>query len=183
MTSRRTTITATIGVIALVVALVFIIRGCGAGDKSTVADSVLTTEESAHKILTEPAVFDGRTLDEYAEAIQNNATSFTVEDNSLMIVGVEAALNRICQELEQLNAGDDAADAWNVLTEAANETWSPSMKIIVPYLNTVAHLTPEQSQRVAKISETITHADNLVAEIEKNLLHGRSTGLKLAPQQ
>lgn len=179
MSYRSIKIIATAGVVALAVALIFFIRGCGNGDKSH-SDTVLTPEQSAHRILQEPAVFDERSLAEYAENISSNR-SFSVEDVSLMIVAAEATLNKFGQELEYLAGNEDAADSWETLTEEARQTWPSDFITIITFLQNSAPLNNEQVPRMQALYESAQRYQSIIDDIEKKQLKGKSTGLRIIP--
>lgn len=179
MSSRSIKIIATAGIVALAVALIFFIRGCGKGEKSS-TDTVLTPEQSAHRILQEPAVFDERSLAEFAENISSNR-SFTVEDISLMIVAAEATLNKFGQELEYLAGNEDAADSWETMTEEGRQTWPADFITIITFLQDSAPLNNEQVSRMQTLFESARRYQSIIDDIEKNQLKGKSTGLRIIP--
>ncbi len=176
MSSRKITIIATTGVIALVVALIFIFRGNGSSGDD--ADSVLTPEQSAHRILQHPVAYDQRSLSEYAEDIRKGK-AFTVEENSMMIVTVESAFTKFGQELEYLSANDDAADSWNTLTEYARSAWPNDVAVVTDYLSNKATLNSEQVPRMQAIVRSIDMYSTVIRQIEDRQLDGRRTGLSL----
>lgn len=137
----------------------------------------LTPEQSSHKILSEPAVFDPQNLESMAAEIKANH-SFDVEQISLMIVAVESALNRLEQDTELLISNDDAADSWNVLSEYAAQQWIDHSTTIVQFLDK-APLSTEQASRVAVIHDTSKRINTLIGQIEKQQLRGRTTSVVL----
>ena len=143
----------------------------------TAAEPKLTPEQSSHKILSEPAVFDPQNLESMAAEIKADHT-FDVEQISLMIVAVESALNRLEQDTELLVANDDAADSWNVLSEYAAQPWIGHSATIVGFLDR-APLNAEQASRVTVIHETSKRINTLVGHIESRQLKGRSTSVAL----
>ncbi len=177
MSSRYIKIIAATLAIALVVALIFVVRGYN-DDTVTTIDTVLSAEESANKILQQPAAFDQRTLDEYAEAIHSNE-EISVEDISLMIVAVEATLNKFGQELEFLASNNDVADSWNTMKENAKQSWPRNAKVIIDFLQNRANLSNDQIPRMQAIVENSKRYEALIRDIEVRQLNGESTGLSI----
>lgn len=173
-------IAATVVALAAAVALIFSLRNCR-GDEAAQLDTVLSPEQSSRIILEQSPHYDPRTLDEYAAAVRDNA-AFDIEDYSRMIVAIEAALNRISRELDQLQANDDPADSWNVLHEAALESWPQDVATIFDFLANRAPLTDQQREHIPAINDFIDRCAQQVAEIERTQLGGRSTALRITSQ-
>jgi len=175
LNKRTAVVAAAMGV--AVVAMVIAFDKCSGTQKQPPAqDAQLTVEQSAAKILSEHAVYDGQTLQEYAMAIEQGK-EFTAEDFSLMIVGVEAALDRVNQELEYLIANDDMADSWETLRGYSAESWPADCRAIAAFLESGAPLNDEQRSRADKIMETMRRTADMVSQIERTQLDGESTGL------
>ncbi len=177
MLNNKTKIIATTVALVLVVALIFLARGCGHKDEVK-ADTTANLDQNAHEVLQQPAMFDPRSLDEFAQAI-NDGREFNVEEISLMIVACEAAINEHGQAIEQLDANDDAADAWNTLTEYKSLPWPGHLHTILTYLKDKATLNDEQISRLQALNANIHRYNTIIAHIESNQLDGQSTGFRL----
>lgn len=177
MTSSRKRIIwwVTVAVVVTVTAFVIINRCSSSTEKEPSVE--LTPEQSAHKILSEPAVFDAQNLEQMAAEIMAEK-EFTLEQFSQMIVAVEAVVNRLAQETDLLVANDDAADSWNVLREYAAAPWIGHSATIVDFLEK-APLTDEQASRLKVIHDMALRINACVADIERYQLGERSTALHL----
>ena len=158
-------------------AAVLSIRSCTGDSADEATPTQLTPEQSAKKILGEPARFDPRSLEEMATEIKTDH-EFNAEQISQMIVAVEAALNRLEQDIELLVVNEDASDSWNVLQEYAGQAWSGHLATVVEFLSR-APLTDEQAPRVATIHQTANRINMLIGQINDTQFKGRKVTFQI----
>ena len=167
--------------IAMVVAMIFTIHHCTRPeDKPLETQTQASPQEEAERILAAPAQFDQRSLAEYAEAIAGNE-EFDEQDLALMIVSAEAAANRIGQILEQLDANLDAADSYNTITEASQQSWPQHLRTIANFLTSSAPLDAQTAQRAEQLKNTLVRYQCIINNIERTQLKGKATALTLTP--
>lgn len=179
MTRRHRNITATAAAVLIAAAaqLCASCSSCGRGDGTkTATDSTALAAATPEAILEGPLALDPEALHSYAAAVHDNAT-FDEADIAHIIRLTEGAFSHLLQELEQLQANDDAADSFQVLNELAKSGWPDDASTLLSFLRTVP-LPANLQQRTDQLVRTAARCMTLLDEISTRQ-HGGKQYLKI----
>lgn len=178
MTHRHRNITATAAAVLIAAAaqLCASCSSCGRGDGTKTATDSTTLAATPEAILEGPLALDPEALHSYAAAVHDNAT-FDEADIAHVIRLTEGAFSHLLQELEQLQANDDAADSFHVLNELAKSGWPDDTSTLLSFLRAIP-LPANMQQRTDQLVRTAARCMTLLDEISTRQ-HGGKQYLKI----
>lgn len=145
---------------------------CGTGDGGTVADT-LSLQQQAEVLLTQGPEYSHDNLATLAARVRADEP-LNVEQTAHAVVLCQGSVNRLQQELDQLQRNDDPADAFNVLSELARASWTADTRTLYNYLSKAdTPLDKEEASRRLALTSAIMRINRTAAQIEETQLGGK----------